>query len=76
MGPKQVLPLWVRVDLGVMAIKGWLHSPQSSRTGKSPQDVVFCHTDDTQFFARTIPCKKLCIIGMSYLSAGDAVVIF
>ena len=28
MGPKQVLPLWVKVDLGVMAMKGYSSFPK------------------------------------------------
>ena len=34
------LPLWVRVNLGIMIIKWWLHTIQSSRTWASPLDVV------------------------------------
>ena len=40
MGPKQVLPLLVRVGLGVMTTKGWLDDPQNSTTGASPPDAV------------------------------------
>ena len=32
---KQILPLWVRVDLGVMIMKELLHTHQISRTGAS-----------------------------------------
>ena len=33
MGSLQVLSFWVRVDLGVMSMKGWLHTPLNSRGG-------------------------------------------
>lgn len=46
MGPSQVLPLRARVDLGVVATKGWLHTPQSSQFGASPPDVVYSHNQD------------------------------
>ena len=36
-----MLPLWVRVDLGVMAMKGELQIPQISEAGVSPLDGVF-----------------------------------
>ena len=38
MGPYQVLPLWVRVDLGVMAMKGILHIPYIFKTEASSSD--------------------------------------
>ena len=38
MGPKQVLPVRFRVDLGVMARKGALHTSQISRT--EPSDAL------------------------------------
>ena len=45
-GPKEVLLLWFRVDLGVMAMKREVHILQSSRTGASPLEAVLCHTQD------------------------------
>ena len=33
-----MLPLWVRVDLGAIAMKGFLHIPQISKAGASPSD--------------------------------------
>ena len=41
MGPQQVLELWVREDLGVMAIKGILYTPQFSRIEASSSNTVF-----------------------------------
>ena len=41
MGPKQIMIL--QVDLGVMALKGWLHSSQNFRTVSSSPKVVLCH---------------------------------
>ena len=36
-----MLPLWARVDLGAMAMKGFLHIPQRSNiTGTSPSDCL------------------------------------
>ena len=40
LGPEEVLPLQVRVDLVVMRIKGYSTLPKSSRTGPSPSDAV------------------------------------
>ena len=40
MGPKQILSLRVRVDLGEMATKRRFHTPQSSRTGASLSDTI------------------------------------
>ena len=40
MGPLQVLPLCVRVDLVVIVIKEVLHPSQSSRTGTQASDTV------------------------------------
>ena len=42
-----MLPLRVIVDLGVMVMKGVLHTFQISRTGTSPSDAVLGHTKDT-----------------------------
>ena len=39
-GPEQVFLVLVRVDLGVMAVKGWLHTHQTSITRPSKQDAV------------------------------------
>ena len=41
MGPKQVPPCWVSVELGLMATKEWFHIPQYPRIGASPLDTVF-----------------------------------
>ena len=38
--PWQVLPLRVRVDLGAMAIKGWLHTPKDSELYKLSTEVL------------------------------------
>ena len=38
MGPKQVLPLRIRVELGVMAMKGVLRVYQNSKIGASLSD--------------------------------------
>ena len=37
---KWVIPLWVRVELRVMAMKGVLQIPQSSKTEASPSDCI------------------------------------
>ena len=44
MGFKYVLQLQVRVDLGLVVIKGGTHTPQTSKTGASPPDAIKCHT--------------------------------
>ena len=44
-GPYQVLPLQARVDLGVMAMKGYSTFPQSSSiTGTSPSDCFVSYS--------------------------------
>ena len=41
MEPEQELPLWIRVDLGVKAIKVYTHQTSlMSRKGISPSDAV------------------------------------
>ena len=46
MGPKQVLPLWVRVDLGVMVMKGYSIFPKAQRL-ESHDQIVLCHIQET-----------------------------
>ncbi len=64
MTPKQVLLLFVRVDLVVMAMKLVLHAPQNSRTGALPFDPVSCYNQNTPGG------------GGSYPSTDDAVSVF
>ena len=60
MGPEQVLPLWVKVDLGVMAMKGVLHIPQNFRIGASPLDglVWFYDISTTVGYLKPNPVVK------------------
>ena len=46
MRPKWVLPLWVRVDLGVMLMKEYSIFPKTSELEPHHQ-VVSCHNQDT-----------------------------
>ena len=40
MGHKLELPLQVRVDLGLIAIKRWPHTPQRSKTEALASDAI------------------------------------
>ena len=50
--PKQMetlrgtLPFWVRVNLGVIVMKGNFTHPQISRREALPSDAVYCYTQD------------------------------
>ena len=46
MGPKQILPLEIKVDLGVIRMKWWLYMPQKLRIRVSPLDAVSCYIPD------------------------------
>ena len=64
MGLLQVLPLLVRVDLGVMAIKKAFHTSLICRTGALQSDAVWCDMQDTP------------LVGGFYASVGVTVSIF
>ena len=44
MGPKQILPIWVWVNLGVMVMKGFSTFPKAI---ESYHQMVECHVQDT-----------------------------
>ena len=46
-GPYQVLQFWVRVDLGVMAMKRYSASPKVPALLKPHHQIVLCHIRDT-----------------------------
>ena len=43
-----MLPLWVRVDLGVMPMKEYSALPKAPALLKPHYQIVLCHTQDTQ----------------------------
>ena len=61
---KQVLPLQVRVDLGVMAMNGYSQLPRSLDRD-SPSDAVWYHTQDSPFWGEgVLPlCKEYSLDG-------------
>ena len=48
-GPYQVLPFWVRVDLGEMAIKGFSSFSKAPALMESPHQIAKCHIQDTRW---------------------------
>ena len=63
MGPEQVLPLWLRVDLGVMTIKEYFTFPKS--LGQEPHHQM-------QFSV----ISQILIVGGSLNTCKDSVGIF
>ena len=51
---KQVLPLQVRVDLGVMATKVL----NTQKTGAASWDAAFCQAQDTLFWGESYPSAQ------------------
>ena len=48
-GPYQVLPLRARVDLGVMAMKGYSAFPKAPVLLEPHHQIVLCHIQDTRW---------------------------
>ena len=46
--PHQVLPLWVRVDLRVIAMKGYSAFPKAPALLEPLHQIVYCHIQDTR----------------------------
>ena len=68
MGPKQVLPLLIRVDLGVMAIKGYSTLPRSQELEPYYQMQfsvisILCHIYIIYYFGSMIHDYKFIYIG-------------
>ena len=47
--PFQAQPLWVRVDLGAMAVKGYAAFPKAPALLKPDHQIVKCHIRDTRW---------------------------
>ena len=43
-----MLPLWVRVDLGAIAMKGVFQIPHSSKAGASPLDCLMSYPGNSE----------------------------
>ena len=58
MGPYQVLPFQVRVDLGVMAMKGYSAFSKLRELMKPWHQIVSCHILDTHWWGRLTPQQR------------------
>ena len=63
MGAYQVLPLQARVDLGVIALKGYSAFPKAPVLLEPHHQIVYCHIQDTRWGSLTpLLRSSLCIL--------------
>ncbi len=61
--PYQVLPLWVTVALGAMAIKGYSTFPKALALLEPHYQIILCHIQDNHWGSLT-PCRDA--VGVFY----------
>ena len=58
-GPYQVLPLWARVDLGAMVMKGYSAFPKAPALLEPHHQIVKCHIQDTRWRGGSYPSAEV-----------------
>ena len=61
MGPYQVLPLWGRVDLGVIAINGHSAFSKAPALLETRYQIVYCHMQDSRW-GKTYPFAEMQLV--------------
>ena len=64
-GPYQVLSLWVRVGLEMMAMKGCSGFPKAPALLEPHRQIVWCHIQDTHWAGVLPLCRD--IVGVFYI---------
>ena len=57
-----MLPLWARVDLGEMAMKGYSAFLKAPALLETPRQIVQCHIQDTHWYGVSYPSAEMQLV--------------